>query len=113
MAEVYKTITTDEELRVEIGQNGYVPTDIVYIKTTKAKSESKPLKVDNKEKTFKEQFRVDERGDDAYIPVGRTHQVKGKKTGNFQKLSKDEFAPWVEEFGPDAFCLKPPEIEVI
>lgn len=118
MAEVYKTITTDEELRTEISQNGYIPTDKVYVKTTEEKYKSKPDKVTDKTKEMDKQFIGIKRGGDMYILVGRSYTCqsvnsKDKPNGNFQKLSQEEFSPWVEEFSPDAFCFNPPEEEVI
>lgn len=116
MAEVYKTITTDEELRTEISQNGYIPTDAVYVKTTEAKYKSKPEKINDNSKRMDEQFVGFKRGPDMYVRVARNLTCqsvnnKGKPNANYQKLSKEEFDPWVEEFDVELFCLKVPEVE--
>ncbi len=112
--EVYKPVTTDEELRIAIGQNGYIPTDTIYVKTTEEKYKSKPDKINDKTKEMDKQFYGVKRGVDMFVLVGRGYTTPtGTPNGNFQKLSKVEFDPWVEEFGVEAFCLNPPEEEVI
>lgn len=52
------------------------------------------------------------RDEGTYVAVGRTGlSPKGVPTGNYQRLSDDEFSTWVSFFGVENFFVEVPQVE--
>lgn len=105
--------STNETLRALLAIGLYAPTDGVWVKTTQEFYEGKcPAELGDGRYNVDSLFYGVSRPDGVYILVGRNLATpSGIPSGNYQELSEEEFMAWVDYFTPEAFYLKPPEIE--